>query len=156
MEKEAFTRCMLDILNVMDLAIYVVSTDRHVSIKKLMKTDQDFGTYFISETLSEDDTRRKEWLQMGSESHEKLRKILCEKTLLTDLENMTEQIDTTMLEVFHALKIAYLAKKTFFGIEKMFSGTQIAALDHNHNVNREQVQTTIIFFAPEFLLSVST
>ena len=55
-----------------------------------------------------------------------------------------------------ALKIAYLPKKTFFGIEKMIAGTQIAALDHNHNVNREQVQTTIIFFSPEFLLSVST
>ena len=42
MEKEAFTRCMLDILNVMDLPIRVVSTDRHVSIKKLMKTDERF------------------------------------------------------------------------------------------------------------------
>ena len=40
LEKEAFTRCMLDILNVMDLHIRVVSTDRHVSIKKLMKTDE--------------------------------------------------------------------------------------------------------------------
>ena len=26
----------------------------------------------------------------------------------------------------------------------MIAGTKIAALDHNHNVNREQVQTTII------------
>ena len=42
MEKEAFTRCMLDILNVRDPPIRVVSTDRHVSIKKLMKTDERF------------------------------------------------------------------------------------------------------------------
>ena len=61
-----------------------------------------------------------------------------------------------MLEVFQVLKIAYLPKKTFFGIEKIIAGTQIAALDHSHNVNREQVKTTILFFAPEFLLSVST
>ena len=61
-----------------------------------------------------------------------------------------------MLEVFHALKITYLPKKTFFGIEKMIAGTQIAALDHNHNVNREQVQTIVIFSVPEVLLSVST
>ena len=75
---------------------------------------------------------------MGSESHEEQQKILCEKTLLADLENMTKQINTTMLEVFHALKIAYLPfKKTFFGIEKMIVGRQIAALDHNHNVNRQ-------------------
>ena len=65
---------------------------------------------------------------------------------------MTEQINTQD----RALKIAYLPKKTFFGIEKMIADTQIAALDHNHNVNRVLVQTTIIFFAPEFLLSVST
>ena len=81
---------------------------------------------------------------MGSESHEKLWRILCEKTLLADLENMTEQVNTTMLEDFHALKIPYLPRKTFFDIEKMIAGTKIAALDHNHNVNREQVQTTII------------
>ena len=108
------------------------------------------------EALSEGDARRRQWLEMGSESHEKLRKILCEKTFLVDLENMTEQVNTAMLQVFHALKIAYLPKKTFFGIEKMIAATQIAALDHNHIVNREQVQTTNIFFAPEFLLSVST
>ena len=87
---------------------------------------------------------------MESDSHEKLRKILCEKTLLADLENMANDVNTAMLKVFHTLKIVYLPKKTFFGIEKMIAGTQIAALDHNHNVNREQVQTTIIFFSPEF------
>ena len=48
MEREAFTRCMLDILNVMDLPIPVVSTDRHVSIKKLMKTDERFWHILIS------------------------------------------------------------------------------------------------------------
>ena len=65
---------------------------------------------------------------MGSKSHEKLQKILREKTLLDDLENLTEQINTTMLEVFYGLKIAYLSKKTFFNIEKMIAGTQSAAI----------------------------
>ena len=50
------------------------------------------------------------------------------------------------------MKIAYLPKKTFFGIEEMIASAQIAALDHYNNVNREQVQTNIRFFAPEFLL----
>ena len=67
---------------------------------------------------------------------------------------MLEQVQTTMLEVFHAMNIAYLPKKTFFGIEEMIASAQIAALDHYNNVNREQVQTTNRFFAPEFLLSV--
>ena len=44
--------------------------------------------------------------RMGCLNHEKLRNVLCQKTLLDDLENMTEQqVNTTMLEVFHALKI---------------------------------------------------
>ena len=38
----------------------------------------------------------------------------------------------------------------------MIAVTQIAALDYNHNVNREQVQTTTIFSAPKFLLPVPT
>ena len=33
---------------------------------------------------------------------------MCEKMLLADLENMTEQVNKTMLEVYHALQIAYL------------------------------------------------
>ena len=33
---------IMDILNVMDLSIRILSTDRHVSIKKLMKTDERF------------------------------------------------------------------------------------------------------------------
>ena len=42
MEKETFTRCMLDILSVVDLPIRVVSVDRHVSIKNLIKTNETF------------------------------------------------------------------------------------------------------------------
>ena len=53
---------------------------------------------------------------MGSESYEKVPKIMCEETPPTDLENMIEQVSRTMLGVFHALKIAYLLKKAFFGI----------------------------------------
>ena len=65
---------------------------------------------------------------MESKSHEQLQKILREKTLLDDRENLTEQINTTMLEVFYALKIPYLPKKTYFNIEKMIAGTQSAAI----------------------------
>ena len=59
---------------------------------------------------------------------------------------MTEQLNTTMLEVFHAIKIGYLPKKTCFSIDKMIAGMQIAVLDHNHNVNSEQVSITEILF----------
>ena len=55
---------------------------------------------------------------MASESREKLRKTLYVKKLLTDLENMTDPVSTTMLEVLDALKIVYLPKETFFDMRR--------------------------------------
>ena len=72
---------------------------------------------------------------MRSPSHEKLRKIVKEKQLLNDLSQITKQ----MLGVFHASKIRYLPKSVFYGMEKTLAGTQLAALDHNNNINRQQV-----------------
>lgn len=80
---------------------------------------------------------------MGSEAHNKLVKIVTQPCLVKDLEKLTEQINTTLLEVFHSLKIRYLPKSTFFKMEKMLAGTQLAILDHNHNINREQVYKTL-------------
>lgn len=42
MEKEAYIRCILDIVDAMELKVRVISTDRHGQIKKLMRTDQRF------------------------------------------------------------------------------------------------------------------
>ena len=41
---------------------------------------------------------------MGSAANEKLVKIISEKNLVADLEHMTEQLNTTLLEVFHPKK----------------------------------------------------
>ena len=76
---------------------------------------------------------------MGSAAHEKLVKSISKKTLVADLEHMTKQVNTTLLEVFHANKTSYLPKSTFFRMEKMVTGIQIAALGHNNNINRFQV-----------------
>ena len=75
---------------------------------------------------------------MGSAGHEKLVKIISEKTFIADLEHMTDKVNTTLLEIFHAKKVSYLPKSTFFRMKKMVSGEQIA-VDHNNNVNRSQV-----------------
>ena len=42
MEKEGFIRCISEIKDDFDLLIKVISTDRHASIKKLMRTDPRF------------------------------------------------------------------------------------------------------------------
>ncbi|XP_057308714.1 uncharacterized protein LOC130646995 [Hydractinia symbiolongicarpus] len=216
MEKEGFLRCINTIQSDLDVKIRVISTDRHVSIKKLMQTDPRFkhiihqfdpwhigkgilkkmikaskkkdfqllarwapavvnhlywsiatckgdgkelAERFVSvvhhtankhtfpqnsiykecehQKLTDEDKRQKEWFQMGSPAHNVLIHIVTQKTLVKDLEQMNEQIHTTMLEVFHSLKIRYLPKSSIFGMEKMIAGTQLAILDHN-NCRREQ------------------
>ena len=47
-------------------------------------------------------SQRKQWLEMGSAAYEKLVKVICEKTLVANLEHMTEQVNTTLLEVLNA------------------------------------------------------
>ena len=42
MEKEGFIRCISEIQDDFELLIRVISTDRHASIKKLMRTDPQF------------------------------------------------------------------------------------------------------------------
>ena len=83
---------------------------------------------------------------MGSEAHEKVIRILSEKIFLVGSEQMTEQVNITMLEVFHTIKIGYQPKKICFSIDKMIAGVKIAALDHNHSINIEQVGITEILF----------
>lgn len=67
------------------------------------------------------------------------------------MKKMNENLFTTYLEVFHALKIRYLPKSIFFEQEKTLAGMQLVALDHNNNTNRDQVCTFISIFV--FLLS---
>ena len=55
---------------------------------------------------------------MCLEAHENIIRILPGKSLHGDLEQMTEQVNTTMLEVFHAVKIGFLPKSRCFNIGK--------------------------------------
>lgn len=78
---------------------------------------------------------------MGSAVHEKLVKIITQPVLVKQVQQMTEQIHTTLLKVFHALKIRYLPKATYFRMEKMIAWTELAILGHNNNVDRAQCTT---------------
>ena len=63
---------------------------------------------------------------MGSPTHEVLKKILLQSQLVKDMVKMNENVSTSSLEIFHALKIRYLPKSTFFEKEKMIAGTELA------------------------------
>ena len=119
-------------------------SERFLSLKHHIANKHTFPQNTYNEKcdhppLSTEQSQRKQWLEMGSAAHEKLAKIISEKSLVVDLEHMTEQVNATLLEIFHAKKVSYLPKSTFFRMEKMVAGTQIAALDHNNNINRSQV-----------------
>ena len=43
-----------------------------------------------------------------------------------------------MLEVFHSMLLKYAPKRQEFAYPQMEARLQLTALDHNHNVNREQ------------------
>jgi len=102
-----------------------------------------------------EETKSKEWLVIGSAPHEKLIKIILQASLVKDLEHMAEQINTTLLEVFHAEKIRYLPKSVYYRMEKMILGTQIAILDHHYNIDREQKQSLDDEGMPKLLYSIA-
>lgn len=80
-----------------------------------------------------------DWLEPDSPAHMALKKVLLDdKRLHTDLWKLNENIYTSQLEVFHALKIRYLPKQIFFEQDKMVADMQLATLDHNLNVDRKQ------------------
>ena len=117
----------------------------HHSVNRHVFTHNIYYKRCEHPALTADEKREKEWLVMGSAAHEKLVKVVTERSLLVDMEKLTEQINTTLLEVFHSVKIRYLPKSIFFRMEKMIAGMQLAALDHNHNINREQVNLLLLF-----------
>ncbi|XP_057300274.1 uncharacterized protein LOC130630704 [Hydractinia symbiolongicarpus] len=86
------------------------------------------------------------WLKFDSPAHKALKSVIFDdKNLLKDFMKLNENIFTTHLEVFHALKIRYLPKSVFNEQEKMHTGMKLAALDHNLNINRNQVKNTCFF-----------
>ncbi|XP_073451735.1 uncharacterized protein [Aquarana catesbeiana] len=79
-----------------------------------------------------------DWLQAGSAAHCKLKEIVQDKRLLRDLEQLPHFCHTGGLEVFHALAHKYRSKMHNLFIDDMVAQSQLAILDHNHNISRMQ------------------
>uniref|UniRef100_A0A8C6KCV0 Uncharacterized protein n=1 Tax=Nothobranchius furzeri TaxID=105023 RepID=A0A8C6KCV0_NOTFU len=97
------------------------------------------------EPLDETSQRSKLWLQPGSEVHQALVKIVKDKQLLKDLGHLTKVIHMTSLEVYHSMCLKFLPKNTHFGYDVMIHASMLAPLNHNNNVNREQVGELSLF-----------
>ncbi|XP_069833039.1 uncharacterized protein [Dendropsophus ebraccatus] len=88
--------------------------------------------------LSIDTQQIRKWLHPKTASYESLKKIVMDNRLQKELKHITHFCHTGDLEVFHSNILKYRSKRQHFGIDGMHARTQLAALDHNENVNRVQ------------------
>ncbi|KAI4826949.1 hypothetical protein KUCAC02_030379, partial [Chaenocephalus aceratus] len=91
------------------------------------------------EPYSEEDGSSRPWLERSSKAFGTLQKVVMDKRLLKKLDKVTEGIYTGELESIHSLYTKYVPKRKKF-TEESFQA-RLAALDHNHNIDREQAQT---------------
>ena len=88
--------------------------------------------------LSEDEQRERKWLTPGSSAHTALRKVVMETRLVKDIVKTTRAVHTGPLESFHSLINKYCSKRQHFCFKGMLARTQLAVLDHNSNLLRDQ------------------
>ena len=86
--------------------------------------------------------RRKVWLKVGSSANDALKEVAWNKLLLKDIGMLAEFIHTGILEMYHGLMgKKYCQKVQHYSYDGMRARTQLAILDHNHNVGWNQAQT---------------
>lgn len=88
--------------------------------------------------LSRSKERKTKWLKPGSPAHIAMEEVVMNKKLLKDISKLTEFHHTGSLEVFHSLLLKYAPKRLHFSYQGMVARTQLAVIDHNSNVKRQQ------------------
>ena len=78
-----------------------------------------------------------DWLTPDSGAHKALKSVVLDKRLLTDMDKLTDFCHTGQLEVYHSMLLKYAPKREHFHYGGMQARLQLAALDHNHNVDRD-------------------
>ena len=70
------------------------------------------------------------------------KKIVQDKRILKDMQQMTQFCHTGNLEVFHSMMLKYSPKRQHFSHSGMIARTRLAVLDNNENANRNQSTTS--------------
>lgn len=91
--------------------------------------------------LTKRETKEKVWLRRGTPAHNALEKVVANKRLLSDLKYLTSFNHTGTLEVYHSLYNKYCPKRLHFSYKGMIARSQLAVLDFNSGVHREQSKT---------------
>ncbi|XP_045184343.2 uncharacterized protein LOC123542510 [Mercenaria mercenaria] len=88
--------------------------------------------------LGEEIQRKTKWLKPNSAAHLALKEIVINPRLLKDIRQCSKFCHTGNLESYHSLMLKYCPKRLHYSMAVMNARTQLAALDHNFNVNRSQ------------------
>ncbi|CAH1274886.1 Hypp9332 [Branchiostoma lanceolatum] len=117
-----------------------MSVTEHVGNNHRFRNNQMFKRCAHDPISGRDQTDIK-WLKLGTTPHRALHEVVHEKSLLKDMSHLTGFKHTGELEVFHNMLLKYAPKRQHFSYLGMRARLQLAALDHNSNVFREQATT---------------
>ena len=84
---------------------------------------------------------RKKWLIPNDPAHRALKQIVTKPKLVIDIAKLSDFCHTGQLEVFHSLLTKYCPKRQHFSYMGMNVRMQLAILDHNYNIERQQATT---------------
>ncbi|XP_068097178.1 uncharacterized protein [Hyperolius riggenbachi] len=88
--------------------------------------------------LHQSEECKRAWLKAGSPAHSKMKEIIMSKRLLADLEHLSLFYHSGHLEVFHNPALKDKPKHPHHVIDGIVALTQLAILDHNASVDRQQ------------------
>ena len=91
--------------------------------------------------LREDEARKKKWLISDSSPHCAFKEVVMDKRLVSDIEKLTRAVHTGNLESYHSLINKYCPKRQHFSFKGMLIRTELAILDLNNNLSRQQATT---------------
>ena len=91
--------------------------------------------------LTRAEAKKKKFLKAGSPPHQALSAVVLDKTLLRDMARLTHAMHTGSLECLHNLMLKYCPKRQHFHYKGMLMRTELAVLDHNWNLGRQQATT---------------
>ena len=81
---------------------------------------------------------RKKWLQKGNKAYKALLSAIFLKRILKDICQLDLFCHTVQLEVYPSMMLKYIPKRQEFKHEQMVARTQLAAIDYNFNIWRDQ------------------
>jgi hypothetical protein len=88
--------------------------------------------------LSPDDIRKKRWLLKDSQAFIAIEKTLTDKHILRDIRHLDLFCQTGDLETYHSMMLKYCPKRQEFDYPSMVARTQLAVINNNVNIGRQQ------------------